>query len=125
MNLVILIGRVGQDPETKQVGETSVSRVRLATTKKYKDKSGNLQEETQWHSLDFWGSLSDTIAKHVKKGCKIAVEGEIQHRKHNDKWYTTIRVSKLNDIQWPKGFAVEEPAPSPAPQQEGPDDLPF
>jgi len=125
MNLAILQGRVGADPETKQVGETSVSRIRLATSRKYKDKSGELKEDTQWHSLDCWGALSDVVSKHVKKGCKLTIQGEIQYRKHEEKWYTSIRVAKIDDIQWPKAFAVEEPAPSPAKGQEGPDDLPF
>ena len=111
MNQATLQGRVGNDPETRQVGETTVTTLRLATSRKYKDKQGQLQEETQWHTLDFWGKLSDNVSRNVKKGCKILVQGEIQNRQHEEKLYTSIRVGRLLDIQWPKNADPGDESP--------------
>ena len=84
VNKVILLGRVGQDPEIKLVGETKVAKVSLATSERYKDKSGNKVENTEWHNLELWDGLAKIAESYLKKGSQIYVEGKIK----TDKWET-------------------------------------
>lgn len=78
VNKVILIGRVGMDPETKEVGGHNLTKFTLATSEKYKDKDGNSQEKTEWHNIDCWGMLGVVIGKYVHKGDLVCVEGSIR-----------------------------------------------
>lgn len=79
MNDVTLIGRLGQDPETKTVGETSVTKFSMATSQSYKDKDGNKIEDTQWHNCECWGKRGEAIAQYVSKGQMLAVKGEVRY----------------------------------------------
>jgi single-strand DNA-binding protein len=94
LNKVILIGRLGQDPEIRATpaGKTVVN-VSLATTEYYKDQSGNKQEKTEWHRLVIWGKTGDIVANYSKKGSQIFAEGSLQTRdwqdKDGNKRYTT------------------------------------
>jgi len=84
MNRVILIGRVGADPEIRDVAETKVCKFSLATSKHYK-KNGEKVTETTWHNLLFWGMQCETLSKYVHKGDQLMIEGEIQNRQWKDK----------------------------------------
>ena len=86
VNKVILVGRLGKDPETRYMtnGE-AVTNVSLATSENYKDKSGEKQERTEWHNLVFYRRLSEIAGEYLKKGAQIYVEGRIQTRKWQDK----------------------------------------
>jgi len=86
VNKVILVGRLGKDPETRYMtnGE-AVSNVSLATSENYKDKSGEKQERTEWHNLVFYRRLAEIAGEYLKKGSMIYVEGRIQSRKWQDK----------------------------------------
>ena len=85
MNKVILIGNVGFDPELKDLGDgRSVVNVPLATSRKYKNKEGEYNEETEWHRLTFWSPLAEIVDKYVKKGNKICVEGSIKSSKYTN-----------------------------------------
>jgi single-strand DNA-binding protein len=86
-NKVILIGRLGKDPEVKTVGSegNKVAEVSLATSETYKDKSGEKQSKTEWHKCIFWGNIAGVIEQHLKKGSQIAVEGKIEYRTYEDK----------------------------------------
>ena len=79
MNIVILTGNVGKDPEIKEFGGSKVCSFSLATTKKYKDKNGNQQTQTQWHRCKAWNKTAELIEKWVKKGDKLGINGEIQY----------------------------------------------
>ncbi|MFN7143938.1 MAG: single-stranded DNA-binding protein [Myxococcota bacterium] len=86
VNKVILIGNLGQDPELRSTsGGQSVASLRLATTDKYKDKEGNLQERTEWHSVVVWGRDAENVNKFCKKGKQLYIEGRLQTRKWQDK----------------------------------------
>ena len=85
MNQVILIGRLGQKPELKQVNGKSVCSVSLATSEKYKDKNGNKQELTEWHSLVFWDKAAKLIEKYCDKGSNLFVIGKIKYKNYDDK----------------------------------------
>ncbi len=86
VNKVILLGNLGADPELRstQNGQ-SVCTLRLATSEKYKDRDGNLQEKTEWHRVVVWGPQADNVNRFCKKGKQIYLEGRIQTRKWQDK----------------------------------------
>jgi len=86
LNKVMLIGRLGADPEIKQTkkGE-SFANLSLATNKKYKTKDGEWQEKTTWHKIVVWDPrLADTMQKYAKSGTQLFVEGEIETRQFKD-----------------------------------------
>lgn len=82
VNKVILIGRLGKDPETRYMpsGE-AVTNATLATSETWKDKSGVKQEKTEWHNLVFYRRLAEIAGEYLKKGSMIYVEGRLQTRK--------------------------------------------
>jgi single-strand DNA-binding protein len=85
-NLIILLGRIGQDPEINRLENgTPVGRFSLATTEKWKDQSGEAKEDTQWHSVVVWRNLAEITEKYVKKGDLLYVEGKVTYRKYTDK----------------------------------------
>ena len=103
LNKVMLIGRLGKDPEVKTFENgTKVAKVTLATSEKYKDKTGNLVENTEWHNLEIWGDLAKIAEQYLRKGKLIYVEGKIKTDSWEDngakKYRTTIRVSTLTMI---------------------------
>lgn len=84
MNNVILLGRIGKDPELKKVNEFSLVEFSLATSRRYK-KGEEMVEDTQWHNIKFWGKTADIIEKYFKKGSRILVTGRIETRSWDDK----------------------------------------
>jgi single-strand DNA-binding protein len=86
VNKVILVGFVGKDSESRatQSGD-AISAFSIATTEKYKDRTGNLKEETTWHNCACFGSLAEVANKYVKKGTQVYVEGKIKVNKYTDK----------------------------------------
>ncbi len=86
VNKVILIGRLGKDPETRYMtnGE-AVTNVSLATSDTWKDKSGEKQEKTEWHNLVAYKRTAEVMGEYLKKGSMIYVEGKLQTRKWQDK----------------------------------------
>lgn len=86
VNKVILVGHLGQDPQIVQTQSGStLGSVSLATSRKYKDGQGNVQEETEWHRLTFFGKNAEVAQKFLKKGNCIYVEGRLRTRKYTDK----------------------------------------
>lgn len=85
MNKVILIGRVGQEPESKKVGDSTVTKFSLATSEKYNNKAGEKVEDTTWHNIEIWGKLAEIADQYVKKGDKIMVEGKLKIEQYEDK----------------------------------------
>jgi single-strand DNA-binding protein len=82
VNKVILIGRLGKDPETRYMpnGE-AVTNVAMATSENWKDKSGEKQEKTEWHNLVFYRRLAEIAGEYLKKGSQVYIEGKLQTRK--------------------------------------------
>ena len=85
VNKVILVGNLGKDPEVKTVGETQRCGFSLATSEKWKDKSGEQQERTEWHNVVAWGRLAEIAGKYLEKGRSVYIDGRIQTRKYTDK----------------------------------------
>ena len=86
VNKVILIGNLGKDPELRYLpsGE-SVVKFSLATSSRWKDKSGQLQERTDWHNIVVFRKLAEICNEYLKKGSPVYVEGRIQNRSWEDK----------------------------------------
>jgi single-strand DNA-binding protein len=86
VNKVILIGNCGKDPETRYLPSgDAVTNVSIATSEKWKDKSGEQQEHTEWHRLAFFGKLAEIAGEYLKKGSPVYVEGRIKTQKWQDK----------------------------------------
>lgn len=136
MNKAILIGRLGKDPELKQLGDNNaVCNVSMATGEKHKDKSGQIVETTEWHNLTFWGSQAETIAKFCTKGSQLMVEGKIKtetYEKDGQKVYSTKIVVSQFEFLGTKSSGDQQQASQPTIQTtqnsqvpEPQDDLPF
>ena len=101
LNRAILIGNTGNDPEIRTLSNNEkVASFRLATTERYKDRNGEVKENTEWHQVTAWGKLADIVEKFVKKGSSVYVEGKITTRKWtdkegNDRYSTEIRAEGI------------------------------
>ncbi len=130
LNKVMLIGRLGQDPEIRYTQSGSaVANVTIATNDYWTDKQGGKQERTEWHSLVLWGKLADLAQSYLKKGSQVYVEGRLQTRDWEDqqgqKHYKTEVVvttmqfldSKMSDSSSNTEYSATAAAPqsNPAP----------
>ena len=86
INKVILIGNLGRDPETRYTtGGDAVTNLRIATTETWKDKSGEKQEKTEWHSVVLFGRQAEIAGEYLKKGGQVYIEGSLRTEKYTDK----------------------------------------
>lgn len=86
LNKVMLIGNVGRNPDLKYTPSgIPVTSFRLATSETWKDRDGNVQEHTDWHTVVAWRGLAEVIHRLVKKGSRVYIEGRIQTRSFDDK----------------------------------------
>jgi single-strand DNA-binding protein len=86
VNKVILVGRLGKDPEVKYTPQgTAVANFTLATNQNFKDKSGEWQERTDWHNVVLWERLAEIAGEYLKKGSQAYIEGRLQTRSWDDK----------------------------------------
>ena len=90
LNKVMLIGNVGRDPEIRylegnsQGGGTKVATFTLATTERYRDRNGELRENTEWHNIVAWRQTADVVERFVKKGTQLYIEGRLRTRSYTD-----------------------------------------
>ena len=94
LNKVMLIGRLGQDPEVRYTqSNTAVATLNLATNERYRDSNGEYQDRTEWHRVVAWGRTAEVCQQYLSKGSLIYVEGPLQTREWEDnqgqKRYTT------------------------------------
>ncbi len=101
INKVILVGNLGNDPDTKytQAG-MAITRISLATTSVRKDKDGNQQERTEWHRVVFFGKLGEIAGEYLRKGSSVYVEGELRYDKYTgqdgvEKYTTDIVANEM------------------------------
>ena len=86
VNKVILVGRLGRDPETRYTsGGQAVCNVNIATDSTYKDRAGERQKRTEWHRIVMWGKLAEIAQQYLKKGHLVFIEGRLQTRQWDDK----------------------------------------
>jgi single-strand DNA-binding protein len=138
INKVILVGNLGQDPETRYMPSGgAVTNVTLATSETWKDKqTGQPQERTEWHRVVFFNKLGEIAAQYLKKGSKVYVEGSLRTRKWQgqdgqDRYTTEIVASEMQmldgrggsgggDYSPPADNNYSQPKNRPAPQQNQP-----
>ena len=118
INKVILSGNLGKDPESKTFPNGgAVCNFSIATSEKWKDKSGKQQERTEWHNIVCNDKTADLAQKYLKKGSPVLIEGSIRTRKYQDKegkdrYITEIRADRLHFLG--KGEAKQETRQEPA-----------
>jgi single-strand DNA-binding protein len=140
LNKVMLIGRLGQDPELKYTASgAAVLTLSIATNTSYKGQDGNAVEHTEWHRVVLWRKLAEIMAQYAKKGSRVYVEGKLATRSWDDKdgvkkYTTEITADQMQLLDSRGDKAVSEPVDVPPPTDQpafdGPsnneaDDLPF
>ena len=86
VNKVILIGNLGRDPDMRYLPSgDAVANLAIATTDKYKDKTGQMVEATEWHRVAFFGRTAEVCGQYLKKGSQVYIEGSLKTRKYTDK----------------------------------------
>jgi single-strand DNA-binding protein len=86
INKVILVGRLGKDPEIRSTPQgTTVTKFSLATDEKFTDKGGQKQERTEWHDIEAWDRLGEICGQYLKKGSLVYIEGTIRTDSWDDK----------------------------------------
>ena len=128
LNKVMLIGNVGRDPEVRYLeGNAKVATFTLATTERFKDRSGEVRENTEWHNIVAWRNSADVAERFVKKGTQLYVEGRLRTREWTDQTgakrrTTEVMVDNLqllgrrSDNPGAQDGGYAAPAPAPAPQ---------
>jgi len=127
VNKVILVGNLGNDPETKYTqGGMAVTKVSLATTSVRKDKEGNTQERTEWHRVTFFGKLGEIAGEYLRKGSQVYVEGSLRYDKYTgqdgvEKYFTDIIADEMQMLggRSEGGAAGGEQRPARAPRESG------
>ncbi len=139
VNKVILVGNLGRDPEIRYLPSGDpVANVTIATSSKYKSKTGEMVEETEWHRVTFFGKLAEIVGQYLKKGRSVYVEGRIKTRKYTDKdgiekYATDIIANEMqmlgsregmgepsSDDEGGGGNSYSRPAPASRPQAQRP-----
>lgn len=120
LNRAQIIGHLGRDPESRYLPDGTLTvQLAIATTEKWKDKSGNRQEATTWHRCVVWARLAEIAAEYLRKGALVYVEGRIDHRKWTDKegqerYTTEIRVEQLRMLSGRKNDDISAASAAPA-----------
>lgn len=145
LNKVILIGRLGKDPETRYMPNgDAVCNFSVATSESWKDQSGQRVERTEWHNITIYRRLAEITGQYLKKGSQVYLEGKIQSRKYTDKngvertaYDIIVNEMKMlgggNDGQQAQSAQAETPTPPrrqapaapAAPVENIDDDVPF
>jgi single-strand DNA-binding protein len=114
LNKVMLIGRLGADPEVRFLPSGgSVATIRLATSRRWKDKqTGERKEETEWHRVVFFSRLAEIVGEYLKKGSQVYVEGRIRTQKWQgqdgqDRYTTEIVADSMNMLDSRSGGTAE------------------
>ena len=135
LNKVLLIGNVGRDPEIRYLDSGSaqggqspkVATFTLATTDRYRDRNGELRENTEWHNLVLWRQLAEIAERYIRKGSQIYVEGKIRTRSYADpqgvkKYVTEVVADNVQLLGRREGDGAPAPQggyPAPAAPQGG------
>ena len=135
LNKVMLIGNVGRDPEVRyldgngQNGQgTKVATFTLATSEKYRDRSGELRENTEWHNIVAWRQSADVAERFIRKGTQVYIEGKLRTRSWTDqtgakKYTTEVTVDNLQLLGKRDGAGdggYQQPAPAAQPAYQAP-----
>lgn len=143
LNKVILIGNLGADPEVRSTSNGGrVATLSIATSRRWKGQTGEMQEKTEWHRVVLWNAkfsnLADVAERYCKKGDKVYVEGSIEYRSWQDREGQTRYTTEINgrelillsgkgdgsDVGTPSRATAGASAPAPSKGKEGLDDFP-
>jgi len=140
VNKVIVVGNLGQDPETRYMPSGSaVTNLRIATNESWKDKqTGEQKDRTEWHSVAMFGRLAEIAAEYLRKGSQVYIEGKLRTRKWQDKdghdrYTTEIIADEMQMLGSRSGGGAPAMSDSPPPSAPPPkpsgddfdDDIPF
>jgi len=149
INKVILVGRLGKDPEIRSTPQgNTVAKFTMATDEKFTDRAGEKQERTEWHNIVAWGKLGEICGQYLKKGKLVYIEGSIRTDSWDDKesgqkkYRTEIVANTMKMLDrrgdegggssggYGGGYSQQQPQrsgkPSPAPDfQEDDEEVPF
>jgi single-strand DNA-binding protein len=135
VNKVILIGRLGADPEVRYTANgMAVANFNLATNEVFVDKDGNRQERTDWHRIVAWGKLGERCGEYLSKGKQVYIEGSLRTRSWEDKngnkrWITEVNLKNMVMLGSPgnkEGTLDQKELPENIEQDVGfEDDIPF
>lgn len=141
INKVIVVGNLGQDPETRYMPSGSaVTNMTVATNEMWKDKqTGEQKERTEWHRVAMFGKLAEIAAEYLRKGSQVYIEGKLRTRKWqdkqgNDRYTTEIIADEMQMLGGRGGGGAPasqdsgSSGPAPGPSDEGSgfdDDIPF
>ncbi|MBO4341223.1 MAG: single-stranded DNA-binding protein [Bacteroidales bacterium] len=131
LNKVMLIGNVGKDPEVRYLennpqnpaANPKVATFTLATSERFRDRNGELRENTEWHNIVAWRNSADVAEKFIRKGTQVYIEGRLRTRKYTDKdgkdrYTTEVVVDNLQLLgKRPEDGAAPLQAQQPRPQQ--------
>ena len=122
VNKVILIGRLGRDPEIRYTTSgTPVANFSIATDERWNDRDGNRQTRTEWHNIVLWSGLATISEKYLKKGRLVYIEGRIQTREWDDRDGNKRRTTEIigqNMQMLGRDTDDRAGAPQPAPEEE-------
>ena len=124
LNKVILIGRLGRDPECRYLPNGDVvCNFSIATSESWRDQSGQKKERTEWHNITMYRKLAEIAAKYLQKGSQVYIEGRIQSRKYTgqdgiERTAFEIIASEMKMLDSKSSGGAEQytPAPQPTPQ---------
>ena len=86
VNKVILVGRLGRDPETRYMPSgDAITNFSIATDEQWRDRNGERQTRTEWHNITLFGKLGEIASQYLRKGSQVFIEGKIQSRKYTGK----------------------------------------
>src|SRR5579864_8204296 len=138
VNKVILIGRLGKDPEVRSTpGGTTVTRFSLATDERFTDRNGEKQDRTEWHNIVAWGKLGEICGQYLRKGKLVYIDGSIHYDSWDDKetgqkkYKTEIKadnmkmLEKRGDDEGGSYAGAGKKSTSAAPGQEDEEEVPF
>lgn len=121
MNRVMLVGNLGKDPAVKELADgIVVAKITLATTEVFRGKDGQTQANTQWHTVVFWRGLAKLVAKYLRKGSLVLVEGKIVYRKYEDKMGVVRYATEILANQL---LMLDKPSVINAPRDEEEEDI--
>lgn len=130
-NVVMLIGRLGKDPEVRySQNGTAISTFSLATNESYKNRQGEKVEQTDWHRIVVFGKQAERVGEFLRQGRLVSVEGKIKYRTYTDKEGVTRKVTEIrassvtflpDGRQTAKGEATKKESAPAAPEAEGDD----
>lgn len=123
MNVILVSGFIGKDAEVSTFDWGEVMKFTVATTERYKNKNDEWVTDTTWHNVEKIGKNLENFAKYLKKGVTVEVRGQQQHRKVEDKYFSSIKADDIRFCPTKKTDGESQQDNSSA--EEDDDNLPF